>query len=376
MAAELDGPVPCTTPTDGTDTQTDERVIGILVHDGVLLMNIAGPGEVFAAANREQAERFRRLGGHGCVYRIELLSAEGGGVRTSAGIEVRTRALAEVPPASLDTVAVAGGVNVHEMARDERVLDWLRAAARSVRRYGGFGGGAFVLASAGLLDGRACVTHWRYASSLQQRYPRIRVDPDAIFVRDGACFTSAGSTAAIDLAMQMVEEDHDAPLAVDIARALVLPRKRPGEQPQISVELRAQQAALPRVAVAAQWIVGNIESKPSVARLAEQFSMSERNFSRLFKREMGLSPQRFLEQAKLEAARRWLAESGLPIEKVARRSGYSGGEHMAQVFRKALGITPGEYRARTRAGSSAARMPAMPARAGGLADQVEVMADS
>lgn len=326
-----------------------ERLLGFLVHDGVLMLNIAATS-VFASANQELSERPQ--GGRAPSYRVLLLSARGGPIRTSCGIELFTRAIADFDPAEFDTLTVPGGVAVRDLAEDETVLAWLRRAG-AARRVASSGGGAFVLAKAGLLNNRRCVTHWRYVSALQREFPQVQVEPDALFVIDGNCITTAGSSGVLDLAMHMVEEDHGKLLAMDVARALVVVRKRSGEQPQFSAELQAQAAASPKVTAAAEWIIANIERKPSVARLAEQFCMSERNFSRVFTREIGMSPQRFVERAKLEAARRWLAESDLPVEKVARRTGYSCGEHMAQSFRKAMGSTPGEYRARVRSSVAA-----------------------
>jgi len=320
------------------------RLIGILVYEGVLLLNIAGPIEVFAAANRERRARDSHAA-TADIYRPILISPRGGPVGTSSGIVVDTIPFSEADGMTFDTLAVAGGINIKSMAGDHELTDWLRAKAPAVRRIVSFGGGAFVLARTGILDERVCVTHWLYTRELQRAYPQVKVEPDAIFARDGHCFTTAGSSAAIDLAMQLVEDDHGPSLAIDIARVLILPRKRPGEQPQVSVELKAQSASIPRIFMAAEWIIENIERQPAVADLAERFAMSERNFSRVFKKEFGMSPQRFIEKAKLEAARRWLAESTLPVEKIARRTGYSGGAHLSQVFRRAMGVTPGEYRA-------------------------------
>lgn len=325
----------------------DERVIGILVYDGALLLNVSGPSEVFFMATRERG----RAGGTG-GYRVVLLSRDGGLVRTSCGIELNTRGLPEPGELALDTVATVGGMTVRALARDERTIDWLRGAAASATRIASFGGGVFLLAGAGLLDGRRCAAHWRIAEALRRRHPTIRVEPDEIFVRDGNRLTAAGSSASLDLALQMVEDDFGKRLATRVAEVLVVPRMRSGDQPQRSVELRAQVATLPRVSAAAEWIVANIARKPSVAALAERFAMSERNFSRVFSREMGLSPRLFLEQARLEAARRWLAGSDLPIDGIARRTGFASGEHLAHAFRKRMQMTPSAYRARAHDGEA------------------------
>jgi transcriptional regulator GlxA family with amidase domain len=207
-----------------------------------------------------------------------------------------------------------------------------------------FGSGAFILGKTGLLNGKRCAVHWRVAHVMRDLFPLVDVDTEALFVRDGNCLTSVGSMASVDLALSMVEEDLGKAMALTIARILVLPRMRPGDQPQVSAELRAQTAATPRVANAAEWIVSNIDKRPTVANLADRFAMSERNFSRVFTRELGMSPQRFIESARLEAARRWLIGSNLPIDTIARRSGYSNGEHLSQAFKKVMLTTPGDYR--------------------------------
>ncbi len=339
---------PLETSANRTDTllvKGGERKIGVIAFDGIMLLSIA-LSSVFAAANRLIVER--GLCGGRAPYKVLLLSQRGGLVTTTCGLQMMTDPLANHDAASFDTISVGGGSMVKTLANDGEVVSWLRAGAGSIRRIASFGGGAFVLAKAGLLDDKRCVTHWRYAADLQRAYPHIRVDSDALFARDEGSFTAAGSSANIDVALQMVEEDFGRPLAIDIARALLVSRKRPGEQPQVSAELKAQFAATPRVASAAEWIVEHIDRRPSVAQLADQFAMSERNFSRAFKKAMGVAPQQFMERAKLEAARRWLADSDLPIEKVARRSGFSGGNHLAQSFRKLMGLTPAEYRAAAR----------------------------
>lgn len=185
-------------------------------------------------------------------------------------------------------------------------------------------------------------------------YPRIELDTDVLYVRDGNCLTAVGSMASLDLALDMVEEDLGKPLALTIARILVMPRVRTGDEPQLSVELRAQTAAVPKVVAAAEWIAGNIEKRLTVSALADRFAMSERNFSRAFNRALGMSPQRYIELARLETARRWLISSDLSIDAIARRSGYSNGVHFSDAFKKATTLTPSEYRenARERSGEN------------------------
>ncbi len=317
------------------------RSIGFLAYDGVQLLSIAGPAEVFGAANRAFAERgippLRQ------PYAPRLFSPQGGTVVAASGLSLATEPLsAEVP--DLDTLVVPGGSGIRTVMADHETVDWLRRTAPRVRRIVSFGGGAFILAKAGLMSGRRCVTHWRFEPDLVREYPDVNLVGGELFVRDGPFFSAAGGSAAVDLTLRLVEEDHGKPIAIHVAHMMVLSRVRPGEQPQLAAELRAQLAATPRIAQAAEWIVDHIIERPTVADLAQKFAMSERNFSRSFTREMGVSPQRFIDQTRLEAARRWLSSSNLPLEAVARKSGFSGAEHMAQAFRRHLNVTPHAYR--------------------------------
>ena len=322
--------------------------VGVLVYEGALLLNVAGPCEAFFLAGREltrQQPAGRAAGG----YRSVLLSPRGGLVRMSSGIEVQTLPVAAAGALGLDTIAVAGGWGIRSMTEDAALVEWLRVTAAATHRVAAFGSGAYLLAQAGLLQGRRCAVHWRIADDLQQRYPQVRVETGALFVQDGNCLTAAGASASIDLALKMIGDDFGALVAMLVARVMIISRMRTGEQPQLSAELRAQVAATPRVATVADWMIKNIDRKPSVAGMAERFAMSERNFSRMFVREVGISPRKFLEQIRIESARRWLVGSTLPIGQVAVRSGFSSGEHLAQNFKKLMGSTPSDYRALLRA---------------------------
>lgn len=318
----------------------EPKTVAILVHQFVMLLNVAGPADVFNTANQESCAT-----GGPPVYRVVLLSRDGGPVTCSSGIEINTAPLPDPETMDFDTIAVAGGMGVQDLARDPVVISWLIKAAEGATRIASFGGGAFILARAGLLDTRRCVTHWRYGNSLQKSYPSIKVDGDSLFVADGKLYTTAGSTAGIDLAIQMIENDLGKQMALDVARILLVARKRPGEQPQISAELRAQSASVPKIAAAAEWIASHIEDQLRIPDIAERFAMSERNFSRSFKRDLGMSPQQFIAAARIETARRWLVESKVPFEKVARRSGFSSSEQLTLAFRKVMGVSPAEYRA-------------------------------
>jgi transcriptional regulator GlxA family with amidase domain len=326
--------------------------LGIIAYDGASLLNIAGPCETFFWANRELQQGQGQDGGRVGDYEVVLLSQDGGVVRTSCGVDVVTQPLPSADDAMLDTVAIVGGMGVGMLGEGDPLIAWLRAFGSSERRIASFGSGVFALAQAGLLDDRSCAAHWRIADVLRDRFPKIRIETGALFVCDGNRVTAAGLSASMDLALKMIEGDFGQAVAVSVARVMVVSRIRTGEQPQISAELRAQIAATPKIAAAAEWIVNNIDARPTVAAIAERFAMSERNFSRLFTRETGFSPRRYLELVRIEAARRWLTGSRLPIEKVALHCGFSGGETMAYSFKKIMGMTPGDYRERIHADAS------------------------
>lgn len=323
-------------------TGPTSRTIGFLAYDGVQLLSIAGPAEVFGAANRAYIER----GGASLrpTYVARFYSPHGGTVTSASGMALATDPLPGPDAPPLDTLVVPGGAGIRSVMADQTTLEWLKRHAPSARRIVSFGGGAFILARAGLMSGRCCVTHWRFEADLVREYPDVKLISGDLFVRDGSLFSAAGGSASVDLTLRLIEEDHGKPLAIHVAHMMVLSRVRQGEQPQLGAELRAQLAATPRIAQAAEWIVDHIVERPTVAGLAQRFAMSERNFSRSFSREMGMSPQQFIDQTRLESARRWLAATSASLDVVARKAGFSGAEHMAQAFRRHLDVTPHAFR--------------------------------
>jgi transcriptional regulator GlxA family with amidase domain len=218
--------------------------------------------------------------------------------------------------------------------------------ATRVRRLASVCSGSFILAEAGLLDGRRATTHWLGVDLMRERYPRIAVEPDAIFVRDGHIFTSAGVTAGIDLALAMVEEDLGHALALAVARRLVVFLKRPGGQSQFSSHLAAQAKPVGVLKDLPAWILEHLGSDLAVERLAERAGMSPRNFARVFTREMGTTPAKFVERARVDAARRGMEDGGLSLEDIAGRAGFSSAEHMRRTFRRHVRVVPHDYRKR------------------------------
>ncbi len=320
---------------------TRNRAVALLVYDGMQMLDVAGPADVFAAANR-------RRPADSPGYRVVLVSPDGGVVRAASGI-----AIAETTPLSalrgpIDTLVVAGGSEAgrHDVAHDGRTARWLRRRARSIRRVCSVCTGAFLLADAGLLAGRRVATHWGSCAALAQVCPEATVEPDAIFVADPPIFTSAGVTAAIDLCLALVEADLGRRVALAVARDLVLFLRRPGGQSQFSAALSAQAQASDRLCDLITWIQQHPESDLRVDRLARRVAMGLRNFARVFRRETGVPPARFVEAVRIERAKLYLEDTDWALAQVAQRSGLGSEDSLLRGFRRRLGVTPRDYRAR------------------------------
>jgi transcriptional regulator GlxA family with amidase domain len=311
------------------------RVIEILAFPAVQLLDVAGPLQVFASAN-EQAG--------GLPYEPRLVAMGGSLVMSSAGLGLAAGPLSDAD-APVDTLIIAGGRGVDDAAEDPGLLDWVRARAARARRVASVCTGAFILAAAGLLDGRRAATHWTRCAELARRFPSVRVEPDPIFVTDGPVWSSAGVTAGIDLALALVERDLGATLALCVARQLVVFLKRPGGQAQFS-EVLERQTADNRFAALHGWILGHLDADLSLAVLAMQAGMSERSLSRLYTAETGRTPTRAVQRLRLEAARTMLSDTRLPVKRVAARCGFGSEETMRRSFLRLLALTPGDYRQR------------------------------
>jgi transcriptional regulator GlxA family with amidase domain len=245
----------------------------------------------------------------------------------------------------VDTLIVAGGQGVEAAAADPVVIDWVQLRAKRARRIASVCTGAFLLAASGLLDGRRAATHWSNCAELAHRYPKVHVESDPIFVRDGSVWSSAGVTAGIDLALALVEEDLGPTVALAVARFLVVFMKRPGGQAQFSTAL-ALQAADDKFGALHEWINKHLGDDLPLPVLAEQAGMSERSFSRHYAEATGLTPARAIERLRVEAARRLLSESGLPAKRISLRCGFGSEETMRRSFLRLLAVTPQEYRTR------------------------------
>lgn len=320
------------------------RKVAMVLYPDAQVLDVVGPLEVFARTSRWLVDE-----GHaaGPAYVLELLAERPGPVRSSAGLSlVADRAWRDLEAA--DTLLVGGGIGYDGPAGDPEFLAWLAGWHGRVRRLGSICTGALVLGRAGLLDGRRATTHWAWCGRLAEQTPACMVEPDAIYVRDGDVYTSAGVTAGMDLALGMVEEDWGRSVALAVARQLVLFLKRPGGQSQFSALLAAQCARGDRFRDLQLWICENPAADLSVPALAARVAMSERNFARSFARETGDTPGRFVARARLEAARRLLEETDLPQDRVAWDAGLGSAEAMRRRFLAALKVSPGEYRRRFR----------------------------
>ncbi|HEY3147488.1 MAG TPA: GlxA family transcriptional regulator [Dongiaceae bacterium] len=313
------------------------RRIEILAFDQVQLLDVAGPLQVFATAND-----LMRAGRRPAPYEPSVV-ADGPMAVSSAGLGLATQPLPKTAR-PVDTLIVAGGWGVHPACADARLVGWIKARAKGARRVASVCSGAFLLATAGLLDGRRAATHWSRCAEFGARFPKVRLEPDPIFVRDGNVWTSAGITAGIDLALALVEADLGHELALAVARQLVVFLKRPGGQSQFSATLALQQGDT-RFETLHAWIAENLRGDLSVGALANASGMSERSFVRHYRQATGMTPARAVEQIRVEAARHTL-ELGLPVKRVAARCGFGSEETMRRSFQRLLGASPQAYRER------------------------------
>ncbi|MFG2427144.1 GlxA family transcriptional regulator [Streptomyces sp. NPDC048590] len=324
------------------------RVV-IAVFPGVDLLDVTGPAEVFALANREAA-------GH-TPYRVLLAGPAAGPVRTSAGVRLLTDLTFDEVGDGADTLVVPGAADLTEdgpTARvDPEVVAWVRATAPHVRRIASVCVGAHVLAAAGLLDGRTATTHWSTAAQLAADHPAVTVDPDPIFVRadHGRLWTGAGISACLDLSLALVAEDLGESVALAVARQLVMFLKRQGGQSQFSVPISRPASSRRDIDELRSWMAGNLDQDLSAGALADRMRLSERHFARVFKQETGTGPAAYVQAARVEAARRLLESTDHSLGRVAASTGLGSVETLHRAFGRLLATTPSAYRRRFRTAS-------------------------
>jgi transcriptional regulator GlxA family with amidase domain len=311
------------------------RSVVFVAFDGVQSLDLCGPFEVFAASGA-----ITQRAGEPAPYTLTVAAPRAGPLASSSGLGLHAQiSLAELR-APIDTLVVAGGEGARRSAQQADMVDEVRRLASLSRRVTSVCTGAYLLAAAGCLTGRRATTHWAWCDDLGRRYPTLTVEPDAIFVRDGEVSTSAGVTAGMDLALALVEEDLGREVALQAARWLVMFVRRPGGQSQFSAQLRAQFAERGPIRELQSWILEHTGDDLRVESLARRAGMSPRNFARVFRREVGLTPACFVEEVRVEVARRLLETTRLDVSSVAQASGFGSDRTLRQAFVRRVGATP------------------------------------
>jgi transcriptional regulator GlxA family with amidase domain len=307
------------------------RRIGLICFDTVTALDLTGPAEVFSMANELCAN----------AYELILVGPALKPLRTDTGVRVLPDIAFHDAP-QLDTIFIPGGAALRDPLTAAPVIDWLRRR-RQTRRIASVCTGMYALAATGLLDGRRATTHWRWASDAARRFPKVSVDPDAIFIQDGNLYTSAGVTAGIDLALALVESDLGRPLALSVARELVVYIKRSGGQLQFSEPLRFEVRAADRFSGLTNFIVANLGKDLSVEVLADQAGLCVRHFRRRFRAVFGMPPATYVELLRLDESRRRLSSSRRTVDSVAASVGYRSADAFRRAFQRRFGIAPSLY---------------------------------
>lgn len=314
--------------------------VAFIVYPGFELLDVSGPASVFNGANRALGQR-----GNSSFYKLVLASAHGGAVESSCGIAVETRPIAEMRPGHADTILIVGAERepLMQALTDPALRAAVSRQAGKAERFGSVCTGGFVLAALGLLDGRRVATHWDSCKPFAKAFPKVRVDPDALYVVDGQLWTSAGVTTGIDMALAMVARDLDAAIAGEVAKRLVLYARRPGYQSQFSPVLKAQVKGDSPFAELIGWIQSNLDLALDVPSLAARAGLTERTFHRKFVATTGVTPARFVEAARLDAARMLLSR-GLSLKSVSAQVGLFPSSRLAEAFERRFGIAPRLFR--------------------------------
>ncbi|MFL6969674.1 GlxA family transcriptional regulator [Pseudomonas alvandae] len=313
------------------------KSIHVLAFANVQVLDVTGPLQVFASAND-----LARGQGLPVPYAPTVVAAGGGAVMSSAGLALMAEPL---PDEDSDTLLIAGGWGVYEAAEDPALVAWVKHQGVRSRRVASVCTGAFLLAASGWLDGRRVATHWTRCEQLAKQHPQLQVEPNPIFIKDGSVWTSAGVTAGIDLALALVEEDLGRAMALEVARHLVVFLKRPGGQSQFSATLALQKQG-GRFDKLHAWIAEHLTRDLGLSSLAAEAGMSERSFVRHYRAETGQTPARAVELIRVETARRLLADSAVPVKRVALQCGFGSEETLRRSFLRAVGVTPQAYRER------------------------------
>jgi transcriptional regulator GlxA family with amidase domain len=313
------------------------RVIALIVN-GAQCLDVLGPIEVLHSATTQSPD---------AGYEVQVVAPGGGLVTFSNGVGIHAEPLPDPPPHH-DTLLIAGGRGARASVDDKALVAWIAAASACARRTASICTGAYLLAEAGLLSGRRATTHWQWCDALAARHPDVTIDSDALYIRDGDIWTSAGITAGIDMTLALVEEDLGGETALTVARELVVFLKRPGGQTQFSRALAAQQAGRPALRELQAWIAGHLDEDMSVATLAARANLTERSFARAFRREVGQTPAAYVEALRVERARMLLQDGAESLDAVARATGFRSAEVLRRAFHRRVGVSPAAYRERFR----------------------------
>ncbi|MBB5207108.1 GlxA family transcriptional regulator [Chiayiivirga flava] len=319
------------------------RLVAMLIYPGAQGLDVSGPLEAFALARQQALDA---APGSEPLYGLRLVAERPGPVRLASGITLLADRGFDDGCDGVDTLLVCGAMgDMSGIAADAALRRWIAESARRVRRVGSVCSGALLLAAAGVLDDRAATTHWMDVAELQRRHPATRVAPDAIYVRDGSVWSSAGITAGMDMALAMIADDHGRALALQVAKRMVMVAHRSGGQSQFSMQLDALD--LPDVfAELAAWMRQNLRQPLDAATLAARVHLGTRQFARRFHAAFGTTPQRYLERLRIEAAKPLLEHSAKDIKRIAFECGFASEEAMRRAFVRCLRVRPGEYRAR------------------------------
>ncbi|MGR9115579.1 MAG: GlxA family transcriptional regulator [Gammaproteobacteria bacterium] len=323
--------------------QSKVRTIGVVAYEGVEILDMIAPLDVFSLTSfgLQQLHSINEN-----VYPLKIIAKKPGPVAAYNGLKVYADCAYSDIQGEIDTLIIPGAPEVSCLLSDPALRDWLRTIAPKVRRLASVCTGAFLLAEAGLLNGRCATTHWAYSDRLISDYPSVKVEADRIFIRDGFIVTSGGVTSGIDLALALVEEDWGRELALATAQMMVVYLKRPGGQTQYSSYLVRERSNHPDLRELLMWIMDHPSEDLRNEVLADRMSMSLRNFARVFQDETGLTPAKFVEKVRIDMARQYLGDANIRIESVADKAGFKDTEQMRKAFIRNLGITPSEYRQR------------------------------
>jgi transcriptional regulator GlxA family with amidase domain len=319
------------------------KTVGLVVLEHVTAVDMTGPAEAFAQTKIRIGNQSTASGSFRHCYRVLILGFDSGPCVTECGIEIKPHLNLEEAP-QLDTLFVCGCSQTHDSKRSRTFAKWLKHRSPITRRVVGIGSGVHELAATGLLNGRQVAVHWRLANEVALRFPNVRVNPNALFIKDGPFYSCAGGASAMDLSLSLIEEDFGRQIALNLARELVLHLKRSGEQNQCSESLQFQLRSCDRFADISTWILCNLNQDLSVETLAHKACMSPRNFSRLFKAAFGKAPGEFVAGLRIAEARRRLEVPRNSIESVANSVGFRSADAFSRAFEREVGCRPSSYR--------------------------------